>query len=285
MGMREERQKQASGLEAHAKRMYEETANPYWVVTAIAAARWGEFTPPKWALDILLKAVDTAWLQHEAFDTDVSIDASLGLHKLRGKKSNERSANRASIESSAFDLVKTIHTCFDVSIPKACELAYFAVDYDFSRHAEETLWRPTKGEHPLSPGITSEEWNATNDRWKENSKRIISSPNHTTKVQAKLEICAWWTITHGDRLGYSLDQLIDRYYRVGGKRRVPHGKITEHEWLLFQGHFLLAIPEKCSHAITFNDRKHCVSALSGLQRRPDFVKLEARLATVRKSSI
>lgn len=276
MGMMEERKDSACSAIQHCERMYAETQNPYYVVMALGAARWGDFAPPEWALDVLLTAVNVATFQHNVTGARISIDAALGLTLSRGKTPREREAQKHDAEARAFDLVRTIHACFDVSIPAACELAYYAIDFDFARGLAEDFGEP--GEKLTTYG----------ERGVANAARNEHAPIARAKVQAR----EWFNITYGDRLGYSLDQFIDRYYREGTRRagRFPdlHG-----EGEFFEGTFLLLQPELCTRKITLADcdgyQPRAVSDVSKLPKRADFArfeaKLNARIATVSKPAI
>jgi len=283
----EERFDWAASVDKHSERMFRETANPYYVVAAIGSARFVGWKSPKWALEALLQGVEKAYWLSSRYGTDPSIDRALGLKIKRGGGSLARRAQKASIEASIFDLVRVIYTCFDVSIPVACETAFYAIDYDFARSMEEVLHREWKiSDERLAEAGLTREWHAATEASEiARSNAIIEETGHTEAVKEKLRSYQWWSITRGDRIGYSLEQLIDRYYRIGSKREIPHGKAPERLAIHFDGSFLLLRPEWCTHEITNLDeiRNRKVepptgkSALAHFARRNDFDDFEKAL--------
>jgi hypothetical protein len=263
--MIEERRDNACAAIQHCERMFAETQNPYYIVMALAAARSGDFEPPEWALDELLRAVSVATFRHNVSGARISIDAALGLAVSRGKAPKEREAHKHDADARAFDLARTIHACFEVSIPDACEIAYYAIDLDFARLCEEYT----------------------------QPEPLIEASEDPDVVKDKMRAGKWWTITHGDRLGYSLDQFIDRYYRLGTRGKGPYKDLPGKEGEFFEGSFLLLSPERCTREITLADIDGGIprskSAVANLPKRPDFkqfeAKLSARVATVSKSPI
>lgn len=292
MSMREERENAAYSAIQYCERMFAETQNPYYVVMALSAARSGDFEPPEWALEHLLKAVHLAAFHHNVSGARISIDAALGLAVSRGKTPKEREAHKHDVEASAFGLVRVIHTCFDVSIPDACEIVYYAIDFDFARVCEENLWRPH--DPPCLPmGMTPAQWDDIDTRHREESERMIDRPEYPETLKGKMRSCEWWTITRGDRLGYSLDQFIDRYYRQGKQHLSRWDKLPGNDGLFFEGLFLLLVPTDCTREITFADIDGGIprskSAVANLPKRPDFkqfeAKLNTRIGTVPKSNV
>jgi hypothetical protein len=190
MSMLEDRKNAAANNIMHCEKMYRETRNPFFVLDALAASRWGEFTPPEWALEELLHAVEQAVRSNHKQPGDrLSIDAALGLTLSRGKTPVERRAKQLSREERIFYRIRTLHACFDISIPQACEIAYFSPDSSFAREWEE---------------YGSEQWINTLDEPEELKKKLRSKKP--------------WSISYGDRVGYGLENLIDRYYRAGTKQ-------------------------------------------------------------------
>jgi hypothetical protein len=96
-----------------------------------------------------------------------------------------------------------------------------------------------------------------------------------------------WSATRGDRLGYGLDQFIDRYYRAGSKQRSRAAQRGQDGEFL-EGHALLMISEYCTSEITLADvvagyRPRSISAVANLPKRPDFERFIQRFAeAVRK---
>lgn len=286
MGMQEERFNWAAGMETHAKRMYDETGNPYYIVAAIAASRIANWKTPAWALEKLLDSTLEAWLLSNKNSMNLSIDKALGISTKRGGTPAKVRALKASVEQSVFDLIKTIHACFDASIPQICEIVFYAIDFDFAKEMEEILYKPSNAisqSYLDEIGMKQQEWDAIKKSEIERSEIIMDSDSHTEAVKAKLRKFRWWEITNGDRLSYSLDQLIDRYHRDGTKRIVPHGKATEQTKLFFDGHFLLLIPEKCTQKININSdelgKYECTSSLAGFTMRPAFKAFSDRLGS------
>lgn len=290
MGMAEERWEAAVSAVTRAERMYRETGNAFWVLEAIAASSWVNQTPPKWATDIMMKAAITAWQASEWLGKDLSVDSALGLKTKRGGVPIIKAATKDHAEVNAFDEVKVLLACFDVSIPEACEIVYYAVDYDFARSMEETLWRPYEprdDDRLTQGGITREQWQAAENSHKNRSNAYIAKAKVTDAVREKMRSFNWWGVTRGDQLGYELDRLIDRYYRVGTKRAYSRkGKADEKTVLYCEGQFLLLIPERCTHRVDFKPPhtpfNNCVSAISGLTQKPEFEAFCQRLSTVGK---
>lgn len=265
--------------------MFKETGNPYYVVAAIAAARTAEWKVPEWAVDALTKAVADAWWVSEMPGGELSVDRALGLRTKRGGTPAKRSAEKSSIEDGVFALVKTIHTCFEVSVPTACEIVYMAIDFEYAKGAEE--WLPSPEERDYSDddlkkiGLSRCALAEVREREKKSTAQIIEKDKNTDAVKSKLYQYKHWTITHGDRLGYGLDKLIDRYYREGGKRTVPHGKASEKNMLFYDGAFLLLIEYRCTHRIDIvrgeDDPIQCKSAVADLRFRLDFKEFRDRV--------
>jgi hypothetical protein len=286
MSMMEERKDWAANTAAHSKRMYDETSNPYYVIAALAATNIGDFLPPDWALKVLLDGVKRAWTQANRTGEEVSLDNALGLHAKRGGTPPRRSAKRASVEDAVFRLVKIVHACFDVSIPVACEIVHYSIDDVFAEDMEENLWKPSLNEtfsdQDLKKlGMTRKQYDEIQGSEKSRSIAIIETGGHSDVVAGKLRAFNWWSVTRGDRLGYSLDQLIDRYYRVGSKRKIPHGKASEQTMVLFEGYRLLRTPALCTHKITIVEREgyriDCESALASVAPRRDFQQFLERV--------
>ena len=271
---RDERRDAACSTITRCDRMYQETRNPYFVLDALFAARWGEFTPPEWALAALLQAVEDAMRKHLRTNTRISLDDALGLALSRGKTPCETRAHRTLIERRSFALVRTIRACFDVAAPEACEIAYSAIDFDFARSWEEDLWQPRPFPEKLPPSMTREQWNEFDAHSRIESERQIAALACPDAVKRKMMSGSLWSVTHGDQLGYGLEQFIDRYYRAGSKQRarLEHlGQVGD----FLEGHFLLQVPEHCTREITLADvavgyRPRSVSAVTKLQKRPEF---------------
>lgn len=282
MGMVEERKAAAAAVISHSEYMYGETGNPFYVANALYAAHWGDFTAPEWALKALLSAVYSTMRTHHESGTRISIDSALGLTIGRGKGIPEARAKKQSSETTAFRLVKTIHACFDVSIPSACEIAYYAVDCDFAQAMERQLWRPSRWLPDMERFLTFDEWLEVDSRSKKDSQQIIENSGHPEAIKHKLRSGEWWNVTHGDRVGYSLDNFIEQYHRAGTKLKVKgSGRLTGEELIFFDGSDLLLSPERCTRAIEMTKDPdyplRCISELHTLPMRPAFAKFNQHL--------
>jgi len=190
MSMLEERKIAACDTIMHCEEMYRETRNPFFVLDALAASRWGQFTPPEWALEELLYAVEQAMRSNrEQPGSRISIDEALGLTLSRGKKPAERKARQLSCEDRIFHRIRALLFCFEASIPQACEIVFFAPDSSFAL------------------------------QWGEfGSEQLINTLEEPEEVKDKLRSRTPEKVTYGDRLGYGLENLIDKYYREGTKK-------------------------------------------------------------------
>jgi len=223
MGMTEERRNWAANAEAEAERLYRETTEPYYAVLAIAAARRGDFIPPDWATDVLFKALDSAVLNYQTTGAEISLDKELGLKGERGKSSPGKRAERAMMDRWVFSDILILHTCFDISIPDACELVYNEPDFSFARSMEEAIGNVvTLTDQQLANlGMTRVALETVNKETAERNKRIIQLAGNNTQVRKKLESRKWWEITTGERLGYGLETLIEKYYRFQKRDLLP----------------------------------------------------------------
>src|SRR6185312_15455266 len=184
-----------------------------------------------------------------------------------------RSANHASLESNLFDLVKVIHSCFDVSIPKSCELAFYSIDEDFIEGLREVVYRPFASEYSDEQlkriGMTRDQIEEAEEHDRLRWEKLIKRPEYTPAVKSKLESLNIDSITYGDRVGYSLDRLIDRYHRAGSRRKSkrsgPDDEYKEILWRYFKGQRLCS-----SYPWT-----------KQLARRPPFEEFEARISRTR----
>ena len=188
--MLEDRKNAACNTIMHCEQMYRETRNPFFVLDALAASRWGQFTPPEWALEELLYAVEQAMRSNrEQPGSRISIDEALGLTLSRGKKPVERKARQSSCEDRIFHRIRTLLYCFEASIPLACEIVFFAPDSSFAMEWEDY-----------------------------GSEQLIDTLEEPEEVKDKLRSRTPEMVTYGDRLGYGLENLIDKYYRAGTKK-------------------------------------------------------------------
>ncbi len=276
MGMKEDRLSWAAGLAGHAQRMFDETGNAYFVVAAIAGARSVKCEVPDWALNILLDAVNTAYWTSEDGHTALSLDKALGLKTTRGGVPLRKSGIKAIVEGSVFNMVRAIHQSFDVSIPTACEHAYYAIDDEFAEEMHELLQQGEVAEETLTKiGLTRSDWEVMTARDDERRCELRAHGDNNAEVSAKLRMNAWWRITRGDRLGYSLDRLIDKYHRVGKKpaRSVPEA-IDQQLLDFFAAVKLLISPEKCTRAAA-GGTGEAKSSLAGVPHRPEFASFYA----------
>lgn len=265
---------------------YIESKNPYYVVAALDAARWGDFPPPDWALEVLLDANSAAMRKHDETGERISIDTALELSPERGHRAPENIAKREIIERSALMLSKTILACFEVSIPDACEITFYAIDHQFALDWQETAdyfsvgvkWQPSWCDF-----WTHDEWEMQQTERDEQFERVVATSGECLAVQEELLKREWWGISRGTRLNYSLDHFIDRYYRIGTKMRVPSGQASESQRLFIKGGLLLLTPAECSSEIRARKAGdgyvlEGVSSLKNLKMREDFQELHQRLS-------
>jgi hypothetical protein len=218
MGMKEDRLNWAAMMETHSKRMFDATANPYYVISAIAAARTAEWKVPDWALNFMLDAIKRAYWSSYSSSKFVSIDAELGIKTKQGGTPKKLRAYRDSEEVIVFDDIQILHKCFDISVPEACELVYFEIDHSFARQMQESMHSEIVFDEAYEKrGITKKLIDDLNCSGMERNRAYIASPLHTDAVREKLKTGKWLEITTGERLGYGLEHLIERYHRLGAK--------------------------------------------------------------------
>jgi hypothetical protein len=224
MGMKEERLNWAAATEDHAKRLFAATKNPYYVIEAIAAARTAEWKVPNWALDCLLDAVKRAYWSAYMSSKLVSIDEALGVKAKRGGTPPKLRAYRDSDEVIVFDDILILHGCFEIAIPDACELVYNEIDFHFAREMNESISEDIEisDEELAKIRMTREQINDLNRKARETRESLVAIPFHTPAVREKLIAKQWWQITTGDRLGYGVERLIERYHKRGAKIAAAH---------------------------------------------------------------
>lgn len=290
MGTLEDRKNAACDTIMHSERMYRETQNAYFALNALFAAKWGEFSPPEWAISRLLDAVESAMRLHHRFGERISIDAELGLTVLRGQSPKEKVAYRASRESASFRLVQTIHACFDVSIPIACEAVFYAICKTFSVSCEERYEDFGAGARDRScrRGMTSDQWNELRSRCLRDANRSLDAEIFPDLVKEKIRSGNWWSITHGDLLGYSLDRFIERFYRKSSAlRKASSDTPLAHTFLA--GWLLLSDPAECANKITLANeagyRLRAVSLVASFPLRAEFEAFLNRLPAAFKRDI
>lgn len=218
MGMREDRLNWAAMMETHSKRMFDATANPYYVISAIAAARTAEWKVPDWALDFMLDAIKRAYWSSYSSSKSVSIDAELGIKTKQGGTPKKLRAYRDSEEIIVFDDIQILHKCFEISVAEACELVYFEIDHSFARQMQESMHREIVfTEEHEKRGITKQVIENLNHLGMERNRAHTANPLHTDAVREKLKTGQWLEVRTGDILGYGLEHLIERYHRLGAK--------------------------------------------------------------------
>lgn len=263
MGMKEDRLNWAASTETHSKRLFAATKNPYYVIQAIAAARTAEWKVPDWALDHLLDAVKRAYWNAYMSSKLVSIDDALGIRAKRGGTPPKLRAYRDSDEVVVFDDIFILHYCFDIAIPEACELVYSEIDFVFASEMNESISDDIEisDEELAFIGITREQINDTNRKAREEAENLIAIPFHTPAVREKLSAKQWWQITTGDRLGYGVERLIERYHKRGTKIASAYWSDMDADKrktaILFRGSMLL-------------DAQCC--RFSGREHMPDLVR-------------
>jgi hypothetical protein len=285
MGMREERLDWASSKLKHSELMFEVTQNPYYLVAAVATARIAEWKVPDWALNALLDRVKESYFESERTGEDLSIDRALGLKTKRGGTPAHRKAWKTNLERSSFKLVQIIHYCFAISIPEACEIFFQSIDNEFAQGMEEYLFNPAKCMSQYEPmgNITREIMDEMDRKHIERSKKEIESGRHTADVVDKLRRYAWWEVTRGDRLGYSLEKFIDRYYREGTKLKIDFGKASEDVYMHAQGLDLL-FSSGIGTRFFFDAEENMYVAkkhsLAGLKKRDAFASFHSRCSNI-----
>lgn len=290
MGMLEDRKNAACDTIMHSERMYRETRNAYFALNALFAARWGEFTPPEWAISRLLDAVESAMRRHHRFGERISIDAELGLTVSRGQSPKEKVAYRASRESASFRLVQTIHACFDVSIPIACEAVFYAICKTFSVSCEERYERFSAGARDRScpRGVTSDQWDELRSRSLRDANQSLDAAILPDLVKSQIRLGHWWSITHGDMLGYSLERFIERFYRKSSALRKASSD-TPLAHTFFYGWRLLRDPAECAKEITLANevgyQLRAVSLVASFPLRAEFEAFLNRLPSAFKKDI
>tara|TARA_R110000851_G_scaffold72099_1_gene160003 strand:+ start:508 stop:1371 length:864 start_codon:yes stop_codon:yes gene_type:complete len=229
-----------------------ETGNSYFACSAIATAASLNLPAPQWAMALLLKSVQDAVSVYGRSGGEFSVDRALGLRLKRGQRRREDQALTAMVENNAFTQVHLILRCFDISIPEACEIVYRSVAYLFAHSCHFANGTPA------------------------GSGRLPSV------VLDKIRLKDWWSITCGDRLGYGLENFIDRYYRVGTKQQSPKEERSELEESSYfsSGYALMRLmPEFCTYRVVFENfpgahgvaiAPSTVSALACLPKRPEF---------------
>ena len=204
--------------EARAKRMFSETENPFYVVEAIAAARTAGWRTPEWALEYLLDAVNRSYWDGIGLDK-ISIDNALGLKAKKGGTLRKLRAHRDDVEAIVFDDIFILMRCFDLSIPKACELIFNEIDFRFANEMKMSIVDDLKAndEELKEAGMTQETLDETNNELRKLAKLHTTSPLNSAAVKRKLAAREFLQIDTGDRLGYGIEHLIERYQRIGNK--------------------------------------------------------------------
>lgn len=108
----------------HARRMYDDTGNAFWAFVAIGASDKLKKAPPSWALELLICAATRAAYSRELLGLDLSMDDALGLKAKRGGTPAAKAAEKYAIEAAAFNAIKVLLACFEVTIPDACEIVH-----------------------------------------------------------------------------------------------------------------------------------------------------------------
>lgn len=229
-----------------------ETGNSYFACSAIATAASLNLRAPQWAMSLLVTSVQDAVNAYGQSGGDFSVDRALGLRPKRGQRRREDQALTTIVENNAFTQVHLILRCFDISIPEACEIVYRSIAYLFAQSCHFAKGTPT------------------------------SSGRLPSVVLDKIRLKDWWSITRGDRLGYGLENFIDRYYRVGTKQQSPKEARSELEEASYfsSGYTLMRLtPEFCTHRVVFENfpgahgvvvASSTVSALASLPMHPEF---------------
>lgn len=265
--------------EARAKRMFSETENPFYVIEAITAARTAGWRIPEWALECLLDAVSRSYWNSLALDK-ISIDDALGLQAKRGGTLKKVRAHRDDMEGSVFDDIFILKHCFKLSIEKACELVFNEVDFRFGSQMKMSIFDGCEitDDALKKSGMTRKFFDETNSQFRKLAELHTNSPLNSAAVNEKLAARKFFHINTGDRLGYGIDRLIERYQKPGGKlAKSKWAEIDDNEdrslCIHIRGWGLLKSNVYRYSGIEYIPKEYvCKGMPIALQRKPDFEK-------------
>lgn len=180
------------------ERLYLRTGNSVHLLRAIAICNASGWDQPSWALMRLTEAVEQAVETANKTGNRLSIDAALGLKLKRGQSPRERSAVAEAVEWHALDTMRIVLECFDLSIPAAAEKIYYSLDDEFISFIAGAVTFSADSDATLA--------------------EIVCAEPATRQVREKFATGRWSCITFGDRLGYAVDRLEDRFTRFSSER-------------------------------------------------------------------
>jgi hypothetical protein len=135
-----------------------------------------------------------------------SMDVALGIRPRRGQKPYDKAERLRTARDAIFDIIEQLRTCYDIDIPTACESAYYFRDAEsLAIHTAVVQARKDRGDI------------ADDAEFQKSMREAIEESDKT----------------FGERVGCSLDSLIDRYYREGGAFRqecLLAAKCDEQDW-------------------------------------------------------
>lgn len=186
-----------------AQAQYARSKNPWWLfwgVSCISHERAdGKNTPiAAWIIDALFEAAASVapavicgpdvWEKYPKLRAKASMDVALGIKPQRGGRRYDNARRVQSARNDIFRVIERLRSCYDIDIPTACESAYYFRDVD-----------------SLVIGT------AIVEDWKDRGRFA----DDATFQQQMRETFDENYKTFGERMGCSLDSLIDRYYREG----------------------------------------------------------------------
>jgi len=274
--MSEETREWIAQSNERAKRMFEDTKNPYWILYSLWLTK-NFFSPSDWAVNAIVTAAADAISASNAGE-ELSLDKALGLKTKRGGTPVAKSAARDAKLGAALELVDILHLYFDISKEAACEFIYFSLDIshcsDLDGKADMDLLHcaskrvaadePKYAELPereiLGRVAEREILGRVFDLYKELSE-------HEDHIQKRRAI---WSTTFEQTLGISLETFIAKAHRV--KRSTLERLKGEHpELYALRLHF--AFLDAFAPA---PDRLPPPYICGGRWRKPGFEKLSVR---------
>lgn len=263
--------------EPRAKRMFSATGNPFYVIEAIAAARTAGWRVPEWALECLLDAVNRSYWDSVA-QKKISIDDALGLQAKAGESLKKVRAHRDDMEGTVFDDIFILKHCFKLPIEKACELVFNEVDFRFGSEMKISIFDGCEitDDALKKAGMTRELFDETNNQFRKLAELHENSQLNSAAVKEKLAARKFFQINTGDRLGYTVDHLIERYHKTGGKlAKSKWAEIDDKEdrslCIHIRGWGLLKSNVYRYSGIEYIPKEYvCKGTPLALQRKPDF---------------
>ena len=238
--MSEETKIYVAGANRRAKRLFEETRNPYWILRSLQLTK-NFFAPSDWAVQALVRAAAKAMEDHEKGGVELSIDRVLGLRTKRGGTPSSKKAVAEDKLDEVLARIAILHAYYEISKETACEALYHSVDVV---HASNLDFVTTEAAHGELAGF-----NPSGNRVKygadgrgalrellEKMEKFDSSP---LRIQERTKI---WSTTFAETLGCSLDTLIAKAHRkrnfsdfLGNKQDIT--KYLSHLMIQYSNYF------------------------------------------------